>query len=435
MRAARSETANPYRRSLLKRTQSIETRAAIVRAALALWAKTGIEGPTVEEICRAAGIGRSTFYLHFETKQQLLSEAAWQTARATADDVAKAAVTGDLDDQIAAFVDGVARRIEKLPRDFVAVVLRHAHDAGDTSARRKEGQPHFAPILAGVLGRGRGDGSLRADTDVVEVAEVLSGVTQTALLRWSAAETGKTALRKTLATGFELVLDGLRTSPTVVPGVPSDPKRLDGSTPPAGRGRPRALSTDRIADAAVRLARRVGLAQVSMRMLADELGVPLTTVYNYAANKDALDELVANRLLSTVQVPGPDEGTWEQRLKKLERDCRDVMKLVPGLSLERRGLREGTRLADGVMTILDGAGFAPGDVHLAFSVLLAFMVGQLDIDADVASTRGPAGMAVQASARAAGRSPDEMFELGLDVVLEGLKATFARRPPPVGHRR
>jgi len=56
---------NPYRRSLLRRQRSVDTREAIVRAAARLWAERGYESTTVDEICTAAGIGRSTYYFHF----------------------------------------------------------------------------------------------------------------------------------------------------------------------------------------------------------------------------------------------------------------------------------------------------------------------------------------------------------------------------------
>ena len=40
-----------------------------------------------------------------------------------------------------------------------------------------------------------------------------------------------------------------------------------------------------------------------MRTLAQELGVPVMTIYNYVANKDALYELVLNHVLRSIRVP------------------------------------------------------------------------------------------------------------------------------------
>jgi AcrR family transcriptional regulator len=182
-------------------------------------------------------------------------------------------------------------------------------------------------------------------------------------------------------------------------------------------------------DAALRLARPVGLERVSMRALAQELGVPVMTVYNYVPNKDALYALVTDVVLGSVRVPTADEGTWEERLKQLERDARAALARHPGVSLDRRrDSAEGQRLADGVQSILADAGFAPAEVALAFATLFTFMIGQIDVDLDVEATGGPAAEAVHSAARASTLDRDEIFEFGFDAVLEGLKLKLGRRP-------
>jgi AcrR family transcriptional regulator len=187
------------------------------------------------------------------------------------------------------------------------------------------------------------------------------------------------------------------------------------------------LTEDQIVEAAVRLAGPVRLENVSMRALAQELGVPVMTIYNYVANKDALYELVLNFVLGSVRVPSPEEGTWEDQLKQLERDARAALSKFPGLSFDRRGSTEGTRLAEGVMSILASAGFDPTEASLAFTTLFTFMVGQIDVDVDVAEIGGPAAQAVHAATRATKLSRDEIFEFGFDAVIEGLKSKLARR--------
>jgi len=177
----------------------------------------------------------------------------------------------------------------------------------------------------------------------------------------------------------------------------------------------------------VHLASSVRLENVSMRALAQELGVPVMTIYNYVANKDALHELVINHVLRPVRVPAPDAGTWEERLKQLERDARSAMAALPGLSLDRRGSAEGTRLAEGVMSILASAGFDDDDAAMAFAALFTFMLGQIDVDVDVIDQRGPAAEAVQSAADATQQSRDEVFEFGFDALIEGLKMKLGSR--------
>lgn len=50
-------------------TRSEETRAHILEAALKLFAQSGYEAASVDEICTAAGVSKGAFYHHFPTKQ------------------------------------------------------------------------------------------------------------------------------------------------------------------------------------------------------------------------------------------------------------------------------------------------------------------------------------------------------------------------------
>ena len=201
------------------------------------------------------------------------------------------------------------------------------------------------------------------------------------------------------------------------------------------RGRPRSLTEEQIVAAAVELARSVPLEHVSMRALAQALGVPVMTIYNYVAGKDALYELVLNHVLRPVRVPGPDEGTWQERLKQLERDVRNALAEFPGLSFDRRESVEGTRLAEGVMSILASAGLTRTDASLAFAALFTFMVGQINVDVDVAESGGPAAAAIEATAQATQLSRDEIFEFGFDALIEGLEAKLTPRSAATAKRR
>src|SRR5690349_19695304 len=93
-------TANPYRRSLLRRQQSRDTRARIVRAAAQVWTDKGFDKASVDDICEAAGVARSTYYFHFESTDQVLRELTWATASGTAADIDALLSAGDIDQQI-----------------------------------------------------------------------------------------------------------------------------------------------------------------------------------------------------------------------------------------------------------------------------------------------------------------------------------------------
>ena len=131
------------------------------------------------------------------------------------------------------------------------------------------------------------------------------------------------------------------------------------------------------------MTQEVGLDNLSMRALARELDVPPMTIYHYAPSREFLHALVVDDILSEIRVPGPNEGTWEDRLRKLHSDARRVFAAHPGVSahLGDGGSGEAARLGDGVLGILREGGFDSEACVVCFATLFTFMTGQIDLDA------------------------------------------------------
>jgi len=64
----------------LRERNRVDNRSATVDAAFALFAERGYDHVTVADICRAAGIGRRTFFRYFATKDDVLTEPAREMA-------------------------------------------------------------------------------------------------------------------------------------------------------------------------------------------------------------------------------------------------------------------------------------------------------------------------------------------------------------------
>jgi AcrR family transcriptional regulator len=58
----------------IRQRQKDETRRRITEAALEVFAEEGFVAARIDEIAKRAGIGRTTFYLHFQTKIDLANE-------------------------------------------------------------------------------------------------------------------------------------------------------------------------------------------------------------------------------------------------------------------------------------------------------------------------------------------------------------------------
>ena len=81
------------------------------------------------------------------------------------------------------------------------------------------------------------------------------------------------------------------------------------------RGRRPGLTVDRVIEAAVGLADAEGLEAVSMRRVAQELGVVPMTLYTYVPDKAALLDLVLDRLYLRMPRVARPERPWRERLE------------------------------------------------------------------------------------------------------------------------
>ena len=82
-------------------------------------------------------------------------------------------------------------------------------------------------------------------------------------------------------------------------------------------GRPRVplLNRELIRDTALELIDRDGLAEMSMRKLAAELGVQASSLYKHYPTKDDVLDAVASRVAGKIDTSGFDRGDdWQDAL-------------------------------------------------------------------------------------------------------------------------
>jgi AcrR family transcriptional regulator len=193
-----------------------------------------------------------------------------------------------------------------------------------------------------------------------------------------------------------------------------------------------------VIDAATAVARRVGLDGLTMRMVADELGVSAMAAYRHVPNRESLVSLVADELGAAVAVPDPASGTWDERLRALQLSAFAGRSTVTGttdvasVELMLQG-KHTQRIVRGMMEILADAGFDEEDAALAFEVVWAYFVGQLNAYEVIVAPRvnhADQGTELWPILGQAGDgtpvSPEEYFERGFDILLDGLRARLAR---------
>jgi AcrR family transcriptional regulator len=206
-----AEVRPARRRSGLLQTRSRQTRQQLVRAALDLWTErgfeTGIDETTVEEIVRAAGVTKGTFYFHFAHKEEILLEMGWDTAAVANEEARRCLAAGrSLDDALARVMAILSRHVRAAPPQAVgkAVTEFRRSPRRDTGA---PGRPEFAQGFEALFIYGQEQGELPADIDPAEMAQMLQALVMDSILDWAA---GSTDLGPALRRRSSLVLAGLR---------------------------------------------------------------------------------------------------------------------------------------------------------------------------------------------------------------------------------
>ena len=205
------------------------------------------------------------------------------------------------------------------------------------------------------------------------------------------------------------------------------------------------LTRDAVLQAAMALADKDGLTALSMRAVARELGVEAMSLYHHVANKDAMLDGMVDLVFAEFHAPEIG-GPWLAEMRTRSQSARAVLHRHPwavGLMDSRRNAGyETIRHHDAVLGCLREAGFSWELAGSAFAVLDAhlygFLVQELALpfegEADLAELAEEMfaalpegelpyfrGFAVERALQPGYAFAPE-FEIGLDLILEGLES-------------
>jgi AcrR family transcriptional regulator len=183
---------------------------------------------------------------------------------------------------------------------------------------------------------------------------------------------------------------------------------------PAGRER---LSVDRIVEEALELARQEGVRGISMRPLAARFNVSATALYGHVASRDALLGLMLDSILADVP-PLDGDLPWDEALRLGALQMRDAFTPYPQLALEALGGHAATAFTrmsrDDLFGRLVAGGFSEEDAGVSVACW-----GRWTLSFLAAAEHRPEGT---------GEMTTRVFELGLDVMLEGFRRRLAAAP-------
>lgn len=226
--------------------------------------------------------------------------------------------------------------------------------------------------------------------------------------------------------------------------------------------RPRATApgpaADRIVDTAIRIADTEGLATMSMRRVAAELGIATMSLYQHVASKDDLLLMMIDRAFGAEPLPAGPPASTRAALETSARTQWSCFRrhpwLAQAMSLTRpQPVASALAHTEYVLTALDGLGLDTTEAFNVHIMLFSYVRGiaiNLETEAQAEAESGMDNdewvrehLDPLRSLAAGGSSPmfervaalddfdldlDALFELGLTCILDGLTTRLTRRP-------
>jgi AcrR family transcriptional regulator len=178
------------------------------------------------------------------------------------------------------------------------------------------------------------------------------------------------------------------------------------------------VTRDRAITAAVALADARGLGSLSMRRLAQELGVEAMSLYHHVDGKAALLAGVADAVMAELELPDP-ALPWDERLLALARGYRALAHRHPHvfpLLVTGSGPAAGAAVG-AILAALRDAGLEDPLVGTAYAALVSLVEGFAMEELTGALVGTPAGGAGEADAH---------FTRAVELLLDGVRAALAR---------
>ncbi|MEV4012889.1 TetR/AcrR family transcriptional regulator [Nonomuraea angiospora] len=225
------------------------------------------------------------------------------------------------------------------------------------------------------------------------------------------------------------------------------------------KGKPE-LSVDRIVRAAIEVADAEGLPALSMRRVAERLGVGTMSLYTYVPGKPELFDVMLDTVYGETARPDDVPGGWRGRLEQIARENWALYLRHPWLlqvATSRPVLGPNvTAKYDYELRAVDGIGLTDLEMDSVITLVTGFVHGTARGAVEAAQVESQTGLTdeqwwaahapflsrITDAARyptaarvgqAAGEalnaaySPEHAFEFGLERVLDGVEALISRR--------
>ncbi|MET3440675.1 AcrR family transcriptional regulator [Variovorax paradoxus] len=209
-------------------------------------------------------------------------------------------------------------------------------------------------------------------------------------------------------------------------------------------GRPAKFTHSQLQAAALALVDREGLAGLSMRALAGELGTGAMTLYNYVSQREDIDLLVVEAVIGEARWPLVDYAQWQDEVRAIATALWQAVRAHPHaipLILTRRSRSPAVfEVTEAMLRALARSGRSGQALLVAFRAVSGLITGLAQSE-----LAGPLALQASESAEltiarfralpgdrfahlidianaAAGSTADGEFQASLDLLLAGLSA-------------
>lgn len=210
------------------------------------------------------------------------------------------------------------------------------------------------------------------------------------------------------------------------------------------------LTRERVLHAAIAIADAGGIAALTIRSLADELGVKPMSLYHHVANKEAIIDGVIDVVFSEIDLP-PADSDWRTALRRRAYSARAVLRRHPWATplMESRTHPGAATLRhhDAVIGTLRRGGFSLALAAHAYSLMDSYIYGFALEEAALPFTPQNVGDAVAGflaqfpvheyphlaelgmeHVMRPGYDYGAEFDFGIELILDGLEQRLNRSP-------
>ena len=198
----------------VRETKKQETRKAIMRAAMSLFSEKGFDGTSIEELAKAAGIGKGTIYGYFQTKMDILHAFCEDELESLHQELTSSADREiPLLQQMVSIYMSEFRHITE-NREFARLFMREtAFPRGVDLDKHLDHENNYFKLLFPLLEKAQERGELRKDLDLLYITGHFYGLYLLLVSAWCSGRVQTDEAEQALEALFRQAMEGLQPRP------------------------------------------------------------------------------------------------------------------------------------------------------------------------------------------------------------------------------